>query len=75
MLMAFGLGVLTGALLGTLLAPAACRDTRAAVRGGTAAAAARGRQVMRERREQVHAYIRQHGLIKLLRRHPEVVET
>ena len=62
---AFACGVLTGAILGTLLAPAEGRKSRRWVRDQAASARTRTVQSARNRREQLHAFIKRHGIIGL----------
>ena len=64
-LAAFACGVVVGAAAAVLLAPAAGRDTRARIGRQATSAAGHARRAVRERRDQLHAFIKRYGVIGL----------
>jgi gas vesicle protein len=68
LLLAFGCGLLTGAIVAALVAPSDGRETREWVRRNAKAAGRRTGELVRERRQQLRAFIRRHGVIGLVPR-------
>ena len=64
---AFALGIVIGVSAGMLLAPDSGRGTRARIRRSAAEASSHTRALVHDRRERLHAFIRRHGVVGLLR--------